>query len=80
MIYRIERLAGSHGNRLGRHQSGQYATDQARPRGHRDGIQPVKTNAGFSHGFLDQPVEVNQMRSRGDLRYDTAIGRMFCCL
>jgi hypothetical protein len=31
MIYRVERLAGSHRNRLGRHQSGQHATDQPGP-------------------------------------------------
>ncbi len=76
MVDREERLLRGPGDALCRHRSDDQPADQPGTGGRRHAIELFDARLGFGERAPDQPCDMVEMRPRGDLRHDAAIGRM----
>ncbi len=76
MVDGDERLAGGPGDPLRRHRADDQPADQAGTGGSRDAIDLGEVDASLAERQRHQGIEMVEMRPRGDLRHDPAIGRV----
>jgi hypothetical protein len=76
MVDRHQRQVVGERDRLGRHQPDDQPADEAGTGGGRDAIEIGEAEIGLAQRLGDQAVEMGDMGAGGDLRHDTAVGRV----